>query len=154
MTSNDIDFLLDLTQSLKALSLLNFNSLLFTCEEEEHVNIGQGSYEIPNFGKFVYCGLQGLIPVLERIREHNDLGHPLCQNLRDGVWLADYIHARLRKYAGLEKIADIFQSVFEPLKNIPYYLRPCYFEACVSYLYQKTREALFAKLSTYETLVS
>ena len=131
---------------MSSLSLLNFNRLLFICEEEEYVNIGQGSYDIPNYGKFVYCGLQGLIPVLEKIRDNNDLGHPLCQNLRDGTWLAQYVHGRLRKYQGLEKVADLFQQILDHLENIPYYLRPCYFEACVSYLYQKTKDALFSKL--------
>lgn len=34
--------------------------------------------------------------VLGELRPGNDLGHPLCQNLRTGNWLMDYICERLK----------------------------------------------------------
>ncbi|CAB3411249.1 unnamed protein product [Caenorhabditis bovis] len=138
----------DIDSALNRITLQNFNHLLFSCESEEWATINQGGYEVPNFGKFVYCGLQGLIPVLDEIRHNNDLGHPLCQNLRDGTWLCDYIVGRLRQFRGLDEIANIFDDVLKPLGNVPYYLRPCYFEAIISYLYRKSRAALLKKLSS------
>lgn len=37
----------------------------------------------------------GLISVLADVRPNNDLGHPLCANLRQGDWLIDYVSNRL-----------------------------------------------------------
>ena len=37
----------------------------------------------------------GLISVLAEIRPTNDLGHPLCVNLRQGDWMLDYVSSRL-----------------------------------------------------------
>lgn len=37
----------------------------------------------------------GLESVLCNIRVNNDLGHPVCSNLRDGNWLMDYTSDRL-----------------------------------------------------------
>ena len=72
---------------LNSLTLCDFNYLLFRCEAEERVDSGQGTYEIPNFGKLPYCGLQGIRQLIKRIQERNDLGHPFCANLRSGTWL-------------------------------------------------------------------
>lgn len=41
------------------MSLQSFNRVLFRCDSEEHDDYGSGAYNIPNFGSFVYCGLQG-----------------------------------------------------------------------------------------------
>uniref|UniRef100_A0A8L8K969 Amylo-alpha-1,6-glucosidase n=1 Tax=Heligmosomoides polygyrus TaxID=6339 RepID=A0A8L8K969_HELPZ len=142
---------------LNSVSLQDFNRLLFTCDAEEWASIGQGAYNVPRFGKLVYCGLQGLIPVLDRIRVNNDLGHPLCANLRDGTWLCDYIAGRLEKYPGLTILSQFFQAILAFLKDVPYYLRPCYFEALISYLYKQCRLSLMHKMSraisTYSSLV-
>lgn len=37
----------------------------------------------------------GLMSVLADIRPSNDLGHPVCTNLRQGDWLIDYVSNRL-----------------------------------------------------------
>ena len=38
----------------------------------------------------------GVMSVLGELRPGNDLGHPLCNNLREGNWLMDYISNRLK----------------------------------------------------------
>uniref|UniRef100_A0A9J2PSW9 4-alpha-glucanotransferase n=1 Tax=Ascaris lumbricoides TaxID=6252 RepID=A0A9J2PSW9_ASCLU len=136
----------DLHSCLERMSLQSFNRVLFRCDSEEHDDYGSGAYNIPNFGSFVYCGLQGLMPVLNKIREHNDLGHPLCGNLRDGVWLCEYIVNRLIRYEPTKELGQIVERMFEPLKSVQRYLRPCYFEAIFSRLYNATREELRKKL--------
>lgn len=72
---------------LRQLTFLDFNYLLFRCEAEERAESGIGAYEVPNFGPLVYCGLKGIQSVLQRVQQENDLGHPLCGNLRQGTWL-------------------------------------------------------------------
>lgn len=46
----------------------------------------------------------GIILPMAKISGGNDLGHALCQNLRDGDWLIDYIVSRLRTYPRLDKV--------------------------------------------------
>lgn len=67
------------------MSLPDLNRALYRCDEEERdEGKGLGVYNIPNFGPFVYCGLQGFISLLSTVRPSNDLGHPMCGNLREG----------------------------------------------------------------------
>src|SRR4051812_24574895 len=80
--------------------------------------------------------IAGIHPVLKRIQETNDLGHPLCSNLRDGTWLSDYIIVRLKRLPELSEIARIYEEAFLHLaKGVPHFLRPCYFELIFTYLY-------------------
>ncbi|KAK6026745.1 hypothetical protein OSTOST_07275 [Ostertagia ostertagi] len=132
---------------LDSITLQDFNRLLFMTDAEERVAIGHGTYNVPRFGQLVYCGLQGLIPVLDRIRVNNDLGHPLCANLRDGTWLCEYISARLEKYPELIYVSQFFNCILAFMENVPYYLRPCYFEAIISYLYKQCRLSLLNRLA-------
>lgn len=90
------------------------------------------------------------MPYLNEIRFHNDIGHPICQNIRDGLWLSDYIHDRLSKRnSALAEIAQIIRQLFLPLQDIPYDLMPCYFEALFSIIYETTMEELMEKLSRF-----
>jgi len=72
---------------LNSLTLYDFNFLLFRCESEELSTLSTGSYQIPNFGKLPYCGFLGIRQLLVDIQSSHDLGHPFCENLRQGTWL-------------------------------------------------------------------
>ena len=48
--------------------------------------------------------LPGVMTVLGAVRPTNDLGHPLCNNLRDGDWLANYISGRLMFEPGTKPV--------------------------------------------------
>ncbi|VBB30985.1 unnamed protein product [Acanthocheilonema viteae] len=134
--------------ALNQSTLQTYNVLLFRCAAEDLDDFGSNAYNVPNWKILDYCGLQGLLPYLNDIRSHNDLGHPICQNLRDGLWLCGYIYHRLRNNNPvLAEIARIIRILFLPLREVPYDLRPCYFEALFSLIYKTTLEQLMEKLS-------
>lgn len=71
-----------------SISLAEMNRALYRCAEEEGEDTGYGPYEFQKVGKLVYCGLQGInSAMMAGIRVGNDLGHPICDNLRAGNWL-------------------------------------------------------------------
>ncbi|XP_055887026.1 glycogen debranching enzyme-like isoform X1 [Biomphalaria glabrata] len=117
-------------------SKLNFadlNRCLYRIDQEERDDCyGFGAYNVPNSGNLVYCGIKGVMSLLSVIRPTNDLGHPLCCNLRDGNWLPDYLANRLKVHSGLENLAKWFQSIFKHLEKMPRYLIPCYFDAILT----------------------
>ncbi|CAI4885720.1 AFH_G0023310.mRNA.1.CDS.1 [Saccharomyces cerevisiae] len=55
-------------KATSSLTLESINSVLYRSEPEEYdVSAGEGgAYIIPNFGKPVYCGLQGWVSVLRK----------------------------------------------------------------------------------------
>ncbi|XP_059168911.1 glycogen debranching enzyme-like isoform X2 [Physella acuta] len=115
------------------LSLADLNRCLFRIDQEEKDDCyGFGAYGIPNRGAMVYCGLRGITSQLKEIRPVNDLGHPLCGNLRDGNWLPDYIANRMKPHQNLQQLATWFENIFTPLKLMPRFLVPCYFDAIVT----------------------
>jgi glycogen debranching enzyme len=77
--------------------------MLLVCRPElgviTHLSTGgDGVYAIPNFRPLVYCGLEGFMNPLRDVMQSNDLGHPICEHLRQGTWAMDYIHDRLQKW--------------------------------------------------------
>lgn len=73
--------------------------------------------------------------LLTEITPKNDLGHPLCGNLREGHWICDYTFRRLQQHSGTRQLGDWFEARFAPLKDIPKYLLPCYFDIVISQAY-------------------
>ncbi|KAK8402202.1 hypothetical protein O3P69_001357 [Scylla paramamosain] len=116
-----------LTDIVNGLSLVDLNRILYRCDDEEKdEGRGWGAYNIPNYGPLLYCGLQGVVSVLSEIRVVNDLGHPLCGNLRDGDWLPDYIVGRLKFEPSTQRLAGWLEEVFGYLRDVPRYLIPAY----------------------------
>ncbi|XP_030388074.1 glycogen debranching enzyme isoform X2 [Scaptodrosophila lebanonensis] len=124
----------ELQAIVSKLDLVALSRALFSCDQEER-DLGGSAYDIPNFGAIVYCGLQGFVSLLTEISPRNDLGHPLCNNLREGNWMMDYIADRLQNNETLHPLSAWLREAFEPLKNIPRYLIPCYFDTIVSGVY-------------------
>ncbi|KAK5119161.1 hypothetical protein LTR85_007775 [Meristemomyces frigidus] len=116
-------------------NLIDLNAILYRADSEERAasNGADGAYTIPNHGQLVYCGLQGWWSVLRDVIAHNDLGHPLCNHLRDGQWALDYIVGRLDKlaqrdiYHDLSSPADWLRSRFDAIRKLPSFLLPRYF---------------------------
>ncbi|XP_050533845.1 glycogen debranching enzyme isoform X3 [Daktulosphaira vitifoliae] len=126
---------IDLVQAVSRLTLIDMNYVLFRCAEEDDGNI----YNVPQFGNLVYCGIQGLISIFDEVAPNIDLGHPLCTNLRNGCWLVDYVSKRLKKKefenTPLYQFGDFLEIFLQPIKNLPSYLVPCYFELVIRKVY-------------------
>ncbi|CAN6674729.1 glycogen debranching enzyme [Trichomonascus vanleenenianus] len=140
--------------AVKSLNLLDLNVVLYRCESEErNATKGQvGPYEIPGYGKLTYAGLQGWISPLVQMVSKNDMGHPICQNLRDGKWALDYIVDRLRayvdEYPNLTPLIDWLQVRVDRLKKIPPHLLPRYFALLVFNAYNSCRRRILHLMPT------
>ncbi|XP_029380341.1 glycogen debranching enzyme-like isoform X2 [Echeneis naucrates] len=138
-----------LAQLLSQLKLADLNVLLFRCDSEEQED-GGGCYTIPGWGSLKYAGLQGLMSVLADIRPNNDLGHPLCSNLRQGDWLIDFVSNRLIHREGpLSQVGQWLEAMFNYLKHIPRYLIPCYFDAILVSTYTTVLDAAYKQMSSF-----
>uniref|UniRef100_A0A3Q3XM66 Glycogen debranching enzyme n=1 Tax=Mola mola TaxID=94237 RepID=A0A3Q3XM66_MOLML len=138
-----------LAQLMSKLTLADLNILLFRCDSEEQED-GGGCYSIPGWETLKYAGLQGLISVLADIRPNNDLGHPVCANLRQGDWLIEYVSNRLIHREGpLAQVGQWLAAMFNYLKHIPRYLIPSYFDAILVSTYTTALDATFKLMSRY-----
>ncbi|CAL8347014.1 unnamed protein product [Merluccius merluccius] len=138
-----------LAELMSQLTLSDLNILLFRCDAEEEED-GGGCYGVPGWEKLRYAGLQGLISVLAEVRPNNDLGHPVCVNLRQGDWLLDYISSRLVKRDGpLAQVGQWLSSMFDYLKLVPRYLIPCYLDAILVGTYATALHATYKLMSSF-----
>ena len=130
-------------EAMKTVGLSQLNLLLYRCEPEERdMSSNQdGTYSIPGFGPLVYAGLQGWWSVLEDIILTNNLGHPMCQHLREGTWAMDYCVKRLekasqnQKYHELSDISAWLQKRFDAIRKLPSFLYPRYFALIIRTAY-------------------
>ena len=94
-----------LGQVCEQLELLDLNFALYRCDNEERDDgHGGGVYTVPGAGALVYCGFQGILSMLATVRDNNDLGHPICDNLRAGDWMPGYIVDRLQLRPGTKEV--------------------------------------------------
>ncbi|KAH8116274.1 glycoside hydrolase family 13 protein [Phellopilus nigrolimitatus] len=138
------------------LDFVDLNAVLHRAEGEElDATAGAiGAYDIPGMGKLTYCGLEGWMHPLRHIMKYNDLGHPLCANLRNGTWAFDYIHGRLLKHTEhlprLAVPANWLKEEFDRIKtNIPPFLRPRYFAIVISTAYKAARRVAVEQCSEF-----
>ena len=133
-----------LSEAVTDLSLLDVQFVLFQCGQE-----GGGCYNVPGHGDLHYCGLAGLVPLLARLRRHNDLGHPLAANLRAGDWLLDFTTARLDSRPAAARLAAWLRAVFSQLRCLPRYLIPRYFDTAVMTVYSAVLEHSYSLMSPF-----
>jgi glycogen debranching enzyme len=130
-------------EACSKLSFADLNFLMYRCDAEERAMSGgaDGTYAIPGHGSLVYCGMQGWWSVLKDVMEKNNLGHPICQHLRDGTWALDYCVGRLERasqkeyWANLAEPAKWLKDRFYAIRNLPSSLRPRYFCLIMQTLY-------------------
>ena len=141
--------------AFRELDLIDLNFLLYRCDAEEQDSSGgkRGVYEVPGHGKLVYAGLQGWWSVLKPVIRDNNLGHPLCQNLRDGPWAMDYVVERLERIAkedGRERLssaAEWLKQRFDAIRPIPSFLVPRYFGLVIRTAYTAATERVVQQMN-------
>lgn len=126
------------------LSMIDLNFLMYRCEPEEHDLMGgdDGVYNISGHGTLVYAGLQGWWSVLKDVIRNNDLGHPICQHLREGQWALDWNISRLQRmskrtgHSALKEPAAWFTERFDAIRKVPSFLVPRYFALVMQTAYE------------------
>ena len=137
-----------LTKTVLEMSLLDIKFTLFQCDQKGQES-GFGSYNVPGWGELHYCGLAGLVPILNSMRLGNDLGHPLADNLRSGDWLLEYISTRLASQPGTAKLAAWLSSAFSSLRAVPRYLIPRYFDSTIMAAYEALQKQAVGLMSPF-----
>lgn len=130
-------------QAFKECDLIDLNLVLYRCDPEERdLSKGQdGTYGVPGYGQLVYAGLQGWYSPFKGIIRDNNLGHPLCNHLREGPWAMDYCVGRLerlsrfKRYGHLRPLASWLRDRFDAVKKMPSFLWPRYFAMVVQTAY-------------------
>jgi glycogen debranching enzyme len=139
-----------------ALSLGDFNALLFRCDEEEKSSINDaGTYDVPGHGRLVYCGLMGLhraislpgVPV--GVELHTALAQHLMQST---AWWCGYTLTRLRKCGtpALRELAAAIAPIFEHLAAIRKRNAPMHLFTTLHILVNAARRRLAALLTHAE----
>ncbi|XP_046960879.1 glycogen debranching enzyme [Vanessa cardui] len=138
---------LGLGPALAELDLADFNALLYCCEPEERERCGGGAYDVPGHGPLVYAGLQGVLSLLDEVAPRDDLGHPLCDNLRAGDWLLEYQWRRLESDPRLVAVGARYREVLRVVAELPRFLVPAYFEAVMRGLHAGVERAALSRMS-------
>jgi glycogen debranching enzyme len=129
--------------AFQGINLVDLNFIMYRCEPEERdaSDNKDGAYNVPGHGPLVYAGFQGWWSVLRDIVNENNLGHPLCQHLREGQWALDYCVGRLekisqkRKYQHIRGPAKWLKERFDAIRKIPSFLLPRAFAMVIQTAY-------------------
>ncbi|KAF8449235.1 glycoside hydrolase family 13 protein [Boletus edulis BED1] len=142
--------------AFSSLDLVDLNVVLYRADTEERdTTSGKfGVYDVPALGQLTYCGLEGWMGPLQAVMVTNNLGHPLCENLRKGTWALDYTVERLLyqmdKLPNLTAPAQWLQQRFERIKTgVPPYLRPKFFAITIYTAYKAARRAALEQFSEF-----
>jgi len=144
-------------EAFKNCNLNDINAIMYRADSEERAmsNGEDGVYTVPGVGALVYCGLQGWWSVLRDVVATNDLGHPICNHLREGQWALDYTVNRLDKlaqrsdgiYKNLSEPADWLRSRFDAIRGLPSFLLPRCFALVVRTAKKAAQEHAIEQMS-------
>jgi glycogen debranching enzyme len=155
-TKDLMNFVSDIPMEIvQDLDLLDLNVALYRCDAEERDFTGghHGVYNVPDYGQLTYAGLQGWVSPLREVVHNNNLGHPICANLRNGYWAIDYILNRLQAYSKayphLSGLLEWFESRFARVKEVPSFLVPRYFTLTVFTAHSACLERAFQLFPKY-----
>ncbi|KAJ3036051.1 hypothetical protein HDV00_003098 [Rhizophlyctis rosea] len=132
-----------LREAVEKLDIVEINVALYRAGAEEQDSIADGAYDVPDFGPFSYCGLQGFASALQPIARTNDLGHPIFSNIRNGPWMPDYVVGRVKKYEQYYPALSLLRKWLEDrlhlVKELSASFVPKYFTLVIMAAYQGLR---------------
>lgn len=122
---------------LSGISLEGMNHLLWRCGNEElDVSGGQRDlYKVDGCKGINYAGIGGIAFEFLNLLGKNSLGHEICNNMRAGDWLIDYLHSRLIGYVP-GKVSDYISKALSLIKNLPRGIIPKHFVKFVLTLFE------------------
>jgi glycogen debranching enzyme len=132
----------DLETILSQLSLVDLNKILFRCSVEDEA----GTYNIPGWGNMTYSGLAGAILCFNTVPESSTVSHPICDNIRAGPWLIDFMSDRLGSYPILQRWMRKMQAF---LKDFYSFLQPKYIHWYLTHLYHRSLQRVFSQMSPF-----
>ena len=83
----------------------------------------------------VYAGIGSIVYLLRFLKETQDLGHPLFNNIREGNWLLDYVIHRYNDNENTKFLIPILEEIFDNVKKLPKRAKPHYFAKTICYLW-------------------
>ena len=111
----------DLSRQLfSEVPLSGLNHLLFRCEQEERdlSNGTRGTYGLTQYGAFKYAGIASVMHVLRHLKVNGDMGHELCNNMREGNWYVDYTVQRLSECEPLRAVTAYLNEYLAHVKRL------------------------------------
>ncbi|CAF4553443.1 unnamed protein product [Rotaria sp. Silwood2] len=118
---------------IKQLTLVDLERIIYrTSFEEQSDGKGFDVYNIPDYGQLIYCGIQGQISILDKIRLFNQIKHPFVNNLKQGNWLMKYISNRLKIHPNTKKLGEWYENAFEYISCLPRLMIPKYFDLIIT----------------------
>jgi glycogen debranching enzyme len=121
---------------VKELILIDLERVLYRSSVEEQTD-GKGFdvYKISDYGILHYCGLQGQMSVLEKVRRQNELRHLSVINLKQGNWLMDYISNRLKSHPNTKQLGDWYTNAFGYISSLSPVIVATYFDLILTSSY-------------------
>jgi len=132
----------ELEKILSNLSLVDLNKVLYRCSVEDEV----GTFYIPGWGNMTYSGLAGAVLCFNTVPESSTVSHPICDNIRAGPWLMDFLSNRLEGYPDLQRWMWKMQAA---LKEFYTFLQPKYFHWYLTHVYHRCLQRVFAQMSPF-----
>ncbi|CAD8122387.1 unnamed protein product [Paramecium sonneborni] len=129
-------------QLFNELTSSQLNYLLFMSEPEERDKNNKGLYFIPNYRQLIYAGFAGPRSATREAQTINNLAHPVCENLRNGNWLIDYLNDRVQYQLSLLQLSKLINTITNQIKNIPRHHIPSYFCKFIDFIYNHSIQSI------------
>lgn len=129
-----IQELLKVDNFIDGINILQLNYLLFSCDSEELSRTSyRGTYTIPNYLKLCFSGFESLFIEFKKLRNSQNIGHQICENIRQGDWLLKYHIERvsIKGFENLQKYLTDFLSFYQIQ---PKFLKPSLFDNLIQHL--------------------
>lgn len=137
-------------KEFQELDLETLNYALYKCDEEEkdYTEGRRGAYQIEGV-PMMYAGIASIQFLIRSLKESQNLGSPLFNNVRDGNWLMDYILDRYRDHQGTQFLIPVLEDLFNSIKVLPKRSKPRYFAKVIGKLWNAFIRGQLKKLDPY-----